>query len=284
MVRMTGSVRGENSLTAPSGELFSSVVRRSSGKRAKRMSGTESRAPTTVEPTPSNVPRKERLFSRDNAGAAGFSVVASESPAHAHIKFSLDYEWQEAQRPSGFCFERRRTSKICYFFFGNARMYATSDSITSAESFCPKAGIFPVPLAMTSASSASDFACTSGDLKSLAFRALPEAVSPLPSAAWHSAQLVLYTLATSLSALRQAGRARIARQIKMLSGATVRKIRRMCSPLLDSLGSAENHRKCVRSPDLSACVSIRRQTFRAGRRRYSLPHCAPSHRNLFPRH
>src|ERR1700732_2401300 len=88
MVRISGWVKEENSLSAPTGELLSSVVRRSSGKRAKRMSGTESSAATKVEPTPSNAPRKERLFSRDNGVAEGFSVVASESPAHAHMEFS----------------------------------------------------------------------------------------------------------------------------------------------------------------------------------------------------
>src|ERR1700731_3863383 len=100
MVRIAGSVKGENSLSAPTGELFSSVVRRSSGKRAKRMSGTESSAPTKIEPTPSNAPRKERLFLRDNPIAESFSVDPSESPAHAHIEFSLDYELQDAQGPS----------------------------------------------------------------------------------------------------------------------------------------------------------------------------------------
>src|ERR1700730_17982677 len=101
MVRIAGSVRGENSLSAPTGELFNAVVRRSSGKRAKRMSGTESRAPTRIEPTPSNAPRKDRLFSRDNPDAEGFSAVASESPAHAHIEFSHYYKLQDDQRPSG---------------------------------------------------------------------------------------------------------------------------------------------------------------------------------------
>src|SRR5258708_2602146 len=92
MVRIAGSVKGENSLSAPTGELFSSVVRRSRGKRAKRRTGREGSAPTKIEPTPSTAPRKERLFSRDSPGAEGFSVVASESPAHAHIEFSLEYE------------------------------------------------------------------------------------------------------------------------------------------------------------------------------------------------
>src|ERR1700719_3043229 len=116
MVRITGSVKGENSLSAPTGELFSSVVRRSRGKRAKRMSGTERTAPTKIEPTPSNAPRKERLFSRDNPGAEGFSVAASESPAHAHIEFSLDYELRDAQRSSGFRFEAAELAKFVTSF------------------------------------------------------------------------------------------------------------------------------------------------------------------------
>src|SRR5713226_327870 len=90
MVRITGSVKAENSLSAPSGELLSSVVRRSSGNSAKRMSGTESRAPTQTEPTPSKAPRKERLVSRGDPDAERFRIVFSESPAQAHIGFSLN--------------------------------------------------------------------------------------------------------------------------------------------------------------------------------------------------
>jgi hypothetical protein len=51
---------------------------------------------------------------------------------------------------NGLRFESHRTCKVCYFFFGNARMYATNDLMTSGVSFFPKAGIFPVPLAITS--------------------------------------------------------------------------------------------------------------------------------------
>src|ERR1700730_5219884 len=116
MVRMTGSVRGENSLTAPSGELFSSVVRRSSGKRAKRMRGTESSAPTKIEPTPSKAPRKDRLFSRDNPGPECFSAVASESPEHAHIEFSRYHELQSDTRPSAFDAEFAELEKFLLLF------------------------------------------------------------------------------------------------------------------------------------------------------------------------
>src|ERR1035437_514850 len=66
MVRITGSVRSVNSLSSPTGELLSSVVRRINGNSAKRMSGTESNAPTKNEPSPSNTPRNERLPSRDD--------------------------------------------------------------------------------------------------------------------------------------------------------------------------------------------------------------------------
>src|ERR1700692_768955 len=112
MVRSTGSVRDENSLIAPTDELFSSVVRRSSGKRAKRMSGTESRPPTKTEPTPINAARKERLFSSDDPGAAGPSVIASESPARAHIECSPDYELQHNPRPGGLRLQPRRSAQF----------------------------------------------------------------------------------------------------------------------------------------------------------------------------
>src|SRR4029077_6555045 len=66
MVRITGSVRDENSVNAPTGDSLSSVVRRRRGNSAKRMSGTESRAPTKSAPTESNGPRKERLPAGDD--------------------------------------------------------------------------------------------------------------------------------------------------------------------------------------------------------------------------
>src|ERR1700731_1572458 len=111
MVRITGSVKGENSLSAPTGERLSSVVRRSRGKSAKRMSGTESRAPTKTEPTPSNAPRKERLFSRDNPDAEGFAAVVSESPGEAHIEFSHCQDLQaDRTLPTSDCQE----SRICF--------------------------------------------------------------------------------------------------------------------------------------------------------------------------
>src|ERR1700731_2851152 len=116
MMRITGSAKGENSLSVPTGELFSSVVRRSSGKRAKRMSGTESRPPTRTDPTPSIAPRNDRLFSRDSPDATGFSVVASESLAHPHIEFSLDYELQDQRRTSGLRLQSRILPSLLLLF------------------------------------------------------------------------------------------------------------------------------------------------------------------------
>src|SRR6202158_340448 len=66
MVRITGSVKDEKSVNAPTDDPLSSVVRRRRGNRAKRISGTESRAPTKNPPTESNAPRKERLLSGDD--------------------------------------------------------------------------------------------------------------------------------------------------------------------------------------------------------------------------
>src|SRR6202158_3657364 len=108
MVRITGSVRDENSWSSPTDELLSSVVRRNNGKSAKRTSGTESRAPTKTEPTPSNAPRKERLFSRDSPDAEGFAAVVSESRARAHIEFSHCHDLQaDRTLRTGDCQESR---------------------------------------------------------------------------------------------------------------------------------------------------------------------------------
>src|ERR1700682_290625 len=134
-------------------------------------------------------------------------------------------------------------------------MYATSDLIASAGSLFPNAGIFPIPLVMTSVSSASDFPCTSGALKSLAFSVLPDGEEPLPSAAWHSTQLVLYTLAVSPSALTRDGRARAAKKMAIPVAATRRQIRRMFSPLVEVAGLPEKIRPCI--PELRMLCSHR---------------------------
>src|SRR5579863_1251748 len=86
MVRITGSVRDEKSVNAPTGDSFSSVVRRRMGNRAKRMSGTESSPPTKTEPSPNNTPRNERLLSRGNPGDDVFGLVSSEGPARSNMQ------------------------------------------------------------------------------------------------------------------------------------------------------------------------------------------------------
>src|SRR6266566_5376848 len=90
MVRKTGSVREENSLMSPTGESFNSVVRRINGKRAKRMSGTASRAPTKTEPTPNRTARNERRSARGDAPGATVPDGVADSPSHAHIEVSHD--------------------------------------------------------------------------------------------------------------------------------------------------------------------------------------------------
>src|ERR1700723_2272233 len=86
MVRITGSVKDENSLSSPTGDLLSSVVRCSNGKREKRINGTESRALTSTEPSPSSSPRKERLLSGGNSdGLVLGSVVFSKSRSNMKL-------------------------------------------------------------------------------------------------------------------------------------------------------------------------------------------------------
>src|ERR1700693_319958 len=80
MVRITGSVKDENSVNAPTGDSLSSVVRRRRGNSAKRISGTDSRAPTSRPPTESNAPRKERLLSGDNPESE-VDLLLAECPA-----------------------------------------------------------------------------------------------------------------------------------------------------------------------------------------------------------
>src|SRR5258708_28990046 len=94
MVRKTGSVREENSLMSPTGESFNSVVRRSNGKRAKRMSGTASRAPTKTEPTPNRTARNERRSARGDAPAATVLDGVADSPSHANIEGSHDKNFE----------------------------------------------------------------------------------------------------------------------------------------------------------------------------------------------
>src|SRR6202521_6078268 len=92
MVRITGSVKDESSVNALTGDFLSSVVRRRRGNSAKRMSGTESRAPTRTPPTESNAPRKERLLCGGNpepkevpfAGCPAPSTMPSPSASSDH--------------------------------------------------------------------------------------------------------------------------------------------------------------------------------------------------------
>src|ERR1700737_382118 len=98
MMRITGSVRDENSLSSPTDELLSSVVRRSKGNNAKRMRGAESSAPTRTEPTPSNAPRKERRFSEDNPDTEAVAALIFESPAPVDIEFSHCHDVQADSR------------------------------------------------------------------------------------------------------------------------------------------------------------------------------------------
>src|SRR5579863_3108170 len=88
MVRSTGSVMEENSLTSPTGELLSAVVRRSNGNSAKRSSGTASSAPTSTEPIPSSTARNDRRSSSEVPSAPGLHGVVSDSAADAHIELS----------------------------------------------------------------------------------------------------------------------------------------------------------------------------------------------------
>src|ERR1700728_4457985 len=92
MVRMTGSARDENSLSSPTGELLSSVVRRIKGNRAKRMSGAESSTVTHTEPSPSNTPRNERLPSKGDPEEEGLSVVGCESAAPSDMRCLSRFE------------------------------------------------------------------------------------------------------------------------------------------------------------------------------------------------
>src|ERR1700726_2845437 len=94
---MAGSLNDENSLTLPTGELFRSVVRRRSGKSAKRIKGTESSAPTNTEPTPSSAPRKERRFWRE--GSPVDDLLPTTSEFSAYISTPSHLEVYENNRP-----------------------------------------------------------------------------------------------------------------------------------------------------------------------------------------
>src|ERR1700681_4369487 len=91
---MAGSVNELNSLKGPTGEFLRSVVRRMSGKIAKRIKGTESRAPTNTEPSASSAPRKERRFCGDGSAVMEFGVMPSEFSAYMQHAASMDVHEQ----------------------------------------------------------------------------------------------------------------------------------------------------------------------------------------------
>src|ERR1700681_2532242 len=94
MVRMAGSLNELNSLSDPTGDFLVSVVWRISGKSAKRIKGTESRAPTNTEPTASSAPRKERRFCGDGSAVMEFGVMPSEFSAYIRHAASMDVHEQ----------------------------------------------------------------------------------------------------------------------------------------------------------------------------------------------
>src|SRR5579859_7363676 len=120
MVRITGSVKDENSLSSPTDEVFTSVVRRSNGKSAKRISGTESSVPTKNEPRASNTPRKDRLLSTCNPDGEGLGIVFSECPAGSNMRF-LDCQSQ-VTADHGIPRPIRRACQVGYFLFARSRM------------------------------------------------------------------------------------------------------------------------------------------------------------------
>src|SRR5258708_25238395 len=153
MVRITGPRREEKLANRPTGDALSSVVRRSRGNKAKRMSGTDSSAPTKIEPSPSNPPRKERLLSRDNPDGEELPVVVSECSASSNMQ-PLSYHDLHHRQSHGVGFQSRCRCSSDYFF-GGFRMDAISFRISSRLILAPKAGIFPLPFAITSLSAAS---------------------------------------------------------------------------------------------------------------------------------
>src|SRR6266850_853180 len=72
--------------------------------------------------------------------------------------------------------------------------------ISSGFMLLPYAGILPLPLLIASLKSSSLIFFTSSEAKSFTFRALPVAVSPLPSTPWHAAHLALYSFSLASSA------------------------------------------------------------------------------------
>src|SRR5271168_1508882 len=120
MVRSMGSLSDENSVNEPTGEAFSSVVRRNRGKRAKRIKGTASKAPTHNEPSASKVPRNDRRCSSKGWAVENFHRgVFPASSAPIFIEPSRGRvppcEWRtQSQRPPN--------QRKLFHFFGSCRM------------------------------------------------------------------------------------------------------------------------------------------------------------------
>src|SRR5260370_3148497 len=136
MVRITGSLRDEKLVNPPTGDALSSVVRRSRGNKAKRMSGTDSSAPTKIEPSPSNPPRKERLLSRDNPDGEELPVVVSECSASSNMQ-PLSYHDLNHRQSHGVGFQSRCRCSSDYFF-GGLRVNPISFAISSGLILAPK--------------------------------------------------------------------------------------------------------------------------------------------------
>src|ERR1700676_4217206 len=114
MVRITGSVKDEKSVNAPTADSLSSVVRRRRGNKARRVSGTGSRAPPKNPPTASQAPRKERLLSTNNSEGEDFQVPFSECPAPSAMPSpSANERWN--------LLSSNRNSQTAHFCFGSAR-------------------------------------------------------------------------------------------------------------------------------------------------------------------
>src|ERR1700693_3242801 len=102
MVFASGSVKDERSVSRPNGEGSSSVVRRKSGKRAKRINGTESNAPTQNEPKASRTPKKERRSSEGRPDVEDFSrEIPPEFSALPLMKFSQSLGSCNHREPPG---------------------------------------------------------------------------------------------------------------------------------------------------------------------------------------
>src|SRR5271165_6880951 len=89
---MTGSVRAEKSLIPPTGDCFSSVVRRNNGNNANLMSGTDSSPPTRREPIPSSPPRNDLRLSVDNPDGEELPAEFCERSAPSDMQFLTDHD------------------------------------------------------------------------------------------------------------------------------------------------------------------------------------------------